>query len=726
MKKLMTLGMTFVIGASIFTGTEEFESAKKTEDIIIEANIDTNIDAGDKENVFQYSKNEDEQDKEDIDKENIDMEQFNKGNLSTEALATENLNDNKPNNEIGDKESQCNSADRLDKIEKLYEQVDPYSDYEIIPYEQLDIVDESMAVTEFAYKYSNENPANNDMSNIDVSETLMGDSEINSVYSESLKALEVNEYSCVVKGIDVSTWQGDIDWAKVKAAGVKFAIIKCAGRSTGADGKMYVDRRFEQNMQGALSNGIQVGVYFFSQAITVKEAQEEASYTLNLIQNYKITYPIAFDWETGEGFRVVKDIYVTKDTLTKITEKYCTMIKNAGYQPMIYGNAWDLSRMDINGLAKKYKVWLARYWSEYQDTDKYYTAGSPTPGNTASDGYVNYPYQMWQYKSTGKVSGITANTVDINVGFFSYQGSGVPSKALKLNITNAQMVYTKGSTINIMPGVKAYNTTGSDVTGQVQWAITDAGGNAVTKDYCKENKGTYTVTYSIVDFTGASMVKTAKLIIREKPTLKLANTSIYSFVKSSKSEISDKDLVTRVVKLLETNVTTAKDCDGKNIMANLTVEYKSGMFAVDSKGKIVKDFESAKTSGVRLVDGSYNIKYTLKDKYGITSTATANLYIIDTIQNYMEYELKKTAQPGFNDLIDIIANANTTMNSSRMVIEYNDALKNAISTGDFKIDEVYEIKYVISAIDKTKYYNICVINIFSNENLEGGLICPAD
>ena len=159
-----------------------------------------------------------------------------------------------------------------------------------------------------------------------------------------------------VNGIDVSHWQNDaggIDWGAVADAGYKFAMIKVAGRSIGDDGNLYEDNYFRYNIEQATANGIKVGVYFFSQALSVQEAYEEASYTLNLIKDYNITYPVAFDWETSSGYRTCDRL--NKDELTSICEAFCDTVKSHGYQPMIYmsKNDW-VNKVHTNKLTSKY------------------------------------------------------------------------------------------------------------------------------------------------------------------------------------------------------------------------------------------------------------------------------------------------------------------------------------------------------------------------------------
>lgn len=220
------------------------------------------------------------------------------------------------------------------------------------------------------------------------------------------------EYATIVNGIDVSKWQGSIDWNQVKASGISFVIIKCGGRSIG-DGGLYEDSYFRQNIQGALNAGLKVGVYFFSQATSVTEAYEEASLCIDLIKDYNITYPVAFDWESSSGYRVAS-ANLSTTALTEICETFADTVKSYGYTPMIYFNRNDW-RYSVNTsvLTSKYKVWLATYLYKYQNTDATWQQG---------DGLLNYsdiPYCMWQYKSTGSVPGISGN-VDMDIALFDY------------------------------------------------------------------------------------------------------------------------------------------------------------------------------------------------------------------------------------------------------------------------------------------------------------------
>lgn len=199
-------------------------------------------------------------------------------------------------------------------------------------------------------------------------------------------------------GIDVSTFQGSIDWTQVKKAGVDFAIIRVGlrGWGTGAVGQ---DARFLENIKGATAAGVDCGVYFFSQAITTAEAVEEANFVLNAIKPYKLTYPIVIDMENPPDKDArTQAIKNNRRLLTDIALAFCDTIRNAGYYPMVYsGASWLNNNLYGSEIEKKYDIWVAHY-------------GSQKPGHSGS---------IWQYADTGRVSGISTN-VDLNVSAKDY------------------------------------------------------------------------------------------------------------------------------------------------------------------------------------------------------------------------------------------------------------------------------------------------------------------
>lgn len=199
-----------------------------------------------------------------------------------------------------------------------------------------------------------------------------------------------------IPGIDISTHQGTIDWEQVKAAGIEFAMIRVGYRTYGG-GEIKFDDSFAENLAGTEAAGIKTGVYFFSQAVSVDEAIEEADVIIDAIAPYNITYPVVYDWEIIYDDEARTDD-VAVDVLTDSCIAFCERVKSAGYTPMIYQNKrTTLFKLDLPRL-QDYDFWLA----EYGDEPTYY-----------------YDYEMWQYSCTGTIPGISGN-VDLNICFKDY------------------------------------------------------------------------------------------------------------------------------------------------------------------------------------------------------------------------------------------------------------------------------------------------------------------
>lgn len=193
-------------------------------------------------------------------------------------------------------------------------------------------------------------------------------------------------------GIDVSTHQGSIDWKQVKENNIDFAMIRAGYRGYG-NGKIVEDDMFKTNISSAANAGIDAGVYFFSQAISEREAREEAKLVIDLIKDYDIKYPIVFDMEFVTENDRIRDVPFKQKT--QIAIAFCEEIVKSGYTPMIYGStSWLQNTVFIDKLLK-YDLWIADY-SDYPD--------------------FPYDFKMWQYTNTGVVSGIDGN-VDINLYF---------------------------------------------------------------------------------------------------------------------------------------------------------------------------------------------------------------------------------------------------------------------------------------------------------------------
>lgn len=202
------------------------------------------------------------------------------------------------------------------------------------------------------------------------------------------------------KGVDVSYYQGNIDWEKVKAAGYDFAFLRIGYRGYGESGTLKADENFYTNIDAAQTAGLDVGVYFFAQAIDENEAVEEAEFVLAMLEGYELQLPVVYDPEFIREDEARTDD-VTGEQFTLNTIAFCEKIKEAGYEPMIYSNmVWEATLFDIEKL-QEYPFWYADY--------------EPVP-------QTPYEFSFWQYSETGSVDGIEGN-VDLNVQFLKCENS---------------------------------------------------------------------------------------------------------------------------------------------------------------------------------------------------------------------------------------------------------------------------------------------------------------
>lgn len=216
-----------------------------------------------------------------------------------------------------------------------------------------------------------------------------------SFYLENGRMHSSDERVKLVHGIDVSSHQGAIDWDKVRADGIDFAILRAAYRGYTA-GSLNRDSTFDINIHDASRAGLDVGVYIFSQAISVAEAIEEAEYLLEIIEPYEITGPVVFDWEVI-GTKTARTYGLDTQTLCAAANAFCQRIAQAGYTPMVYFNSYcGYVKYDLSEIMD-YDFWFAQYKNQ-------------------PDFY--YDFQLWQYTSSGKVNGIQGN-VDLDVWLLS-------------------------------------------------------------------------------------------------------------------------------------------------------------------------------------------------------------------------------------------------------------------------------------------------------------------
>lgn len=229
----------------------------------------------------------------------------------------------------------------------------------------------------------------------------------------------------IQKGIDVSEWNGSINWKKVKASGITFAFIRVGGRYYGS-GKFYVDANYRENLKGAIAAGLDVGVYFYSQAINSSEAKAEAAYTMNLISGYNINLPIVMDYEYAweEGVGITGRLYnanLSKSAATTVINSFCSAVEIRGYVGMLYASKSVITDdMNISNINNKYPVWSALY------------SDSDTDSLTAKHSY-------WQYSEDGTVAGIGRAT-DMNFRYITTPAA--PASLVQQTSTDSSITLT--------------------------------------------------------------------------------------------------------------------------------------------------------------------------------------------------------------------------------------------------------------------------------------------
>lgn len=210
----------------------------------------------------------------------------------------------------------------------------------------------------------------------------------------NLKYYNENGKAASSEGIDVSSYSGNIDWKKVKESGIDFTMIRVGGRGYGEEGEMYTDERALEYINGAKAEGIKVGAYFFSQAVSTEEAIEEADYVKTVLGDIKLDYPVAYDWE------IIKDDDARTDSVsasqaTECARAFCDRVKELGYTPILYSPSRELYfKYDLSRLAD-IDIW----YCEYANVPTFY-----------------YEFSMWQYSATGAIDGIEG-AVDLNICF---------------------------------------------------------------------------------------------------------------------------------------------------------------------------------------------------------------------------------------------------------------------------------------------------------------------
>ena len=224
-----------------------------------------------------------------------------------------------------------------------------------------------------------------------------------------VNASNVGENSSVTYGIDVSRFQGTIDWAQVAGAGIDFAMIRVGYRDS-STGEIKADTNARYNMQEAEKNGIKIGAYFFSTAVNTNEAVEEAKWVADYIAQYPITYPVGYNCEGFENASS-RQFNLSQDERSQVAMAFLDQVYSEGYTPIFYASRGELlgdAKWNTSQIQDRYKIWMAWY---NQDTSGL-TTGPAYDGQCA----------MWQYSNKGTIAGI-GKAVDVDVAYFGYDGT---------------------------------------------------------------------------------------------------------------------------------------------------------------------------------------------------------------------------------------------------------------------------------------------------------------
>ena len=266
--------------------------------------------------------------------------------------------------------------------------------------------DASEDITEKAYEDTTEDASEESLKDKASPNALIVDPQSSEIFKTYYHDSRFSGYD-VLNGIDVSQWNGVINWTQVKNAGYSFVFIRVSGRGASGGG-LYTDDRYKTNLEGAIAAGLDVGVYTYTQSITVAEAQQEARFVIDLIKGYNINLPIIYDYEFYPNGRL-QNAKLSRATATAICNAFCATIENSGYTAMMYSYKSLLnSNLNPDNITKYYPLWLAIY------------------NNTA-----NYTgdYNYWQYSDSGQVPGINHAT-DLNYGYMK-----APDKVSSLTLT---------------------------------------------------------------------------------------------------------------------------------------------------------------------------------------------------------------------------------------------------------------------------------------------------
>ena len=343
-------------------------------------------------------------------------------------------------------------------------------------------------------------------------------------------------------GVDVSRYQGDINWSEVANDGVDYAIVRVGYRGYDV-GQMVVDSCFDANMKGAIAAGLDVGVYFFTQAITEEEAIEEAKLTISKLKNYNVTMPVYIDIEDISSTGRMETAKLSIAKRTAIVEAFCNTIEEAGYEAGIYASkSYFLNNLDPDYLSTKYKIWLAHYTTQ---TD------------------YKGDYHAWQYSSTGVVKGISTPT-DRDVMY----SQKVKFSQKQFTITDPQTSVKPDLTGDGLLSFESSDPTVATVDAVGNISGISNGTATITAISSNGSRDTVQVT---VDLPKASMLSGAGIVLDQiGATETLANYSGVKLVSSNENIVSVSGDTIQAVNYGATEI-TATDSEGNTAVCRIIV-----------------------------------------------------------------------------------------------------------------------------------------------------------
>lgn len=348
-------------------------------------------------------------------------------------------------------------------------------------------------------------------------------------------------------GIDVSKWQGKIDWQQVADSGVEFAMVRIGFRNT-QNGEIQEDPYAAYNLQHAAEAGIQLGAYFFSTAISKEEVLEEANWTVDFLAGYPITYPVAYNCEgfLSESSRMYG---ISCEVRTSLALTFLDTVEAAGYEGMFYASKHDLTdgvSWNTAAIEERYPVWVAQYPS----------APYPATEKASYDG----KYHMWQYTSQGTVAGIAAH-VDLNVAYFKYDTTAAPKNpgaAGEAGDVPIDATFTDVDELVTAKDVTNLRTEPSSVTNDTI-AATLKNGEWVTRT------GISSKGWSRVVYNGQTLYAVTSLLLTEEEAKSYENVQPATPAASVVYD-SVNDMVTAKV---ETNLRDAASTEGTTVVATI-------------------------------------------------------------------------------------------------------------------------------------------------------------